>query len=112
MPIIRGLILEHSTICTDGWKAYDGLVLNGYEQCRVSLETSLRMPQRERVRARQEPCQRNRELLELREEAAGEVQRLQLRRFCATLEGVRMAVQPQARGLAPAAQEIVQEELS
>ena len=31
MPIIRGLILEKSTIYTDGWKAYDGLVLNGYE---------------------------------------------------------------------------------
>ena len=29
MPIIQGLILEHSKIYTDGWKAYDGLVLNG-----------------------------------------------------------------------------------
>ena len=107
MPVIKGLILESSTIYTDGWKAYDGLVLNGYEHYRVSLETSLRMPQRERVRAGKEPCQRNRELLELRE-----VQRLQFRRFCATLEGVRVAVQPQARGLAPAAQEVVQEGLS
>ena len=35
MPIIQGLILEHSTIYTDGWKAYDGLVLNGYEHYRV-----------------------------------------------------------------------------
>ena len=35
MPIIRGLILEKSTIYTDGWKAYDGLVLNGYEHYRV-----------------------------------------------------------------------------
>ncbi len=111
MPVIKGLILESSTIYTDGWKAYDGLVLNGYEHYRVSLETSLRMPQRERVRAWKEPCQRNRELLELREEAAREVQRLQFRRFCATLEGVRVAVQPQARGLAPAAQEVVQEGL-
>ena len=107
MPVIKGLILESSTIYTDGWKAYDGLVLNGYEHYRVSLETSLRMPQRERVRAGKEPRQRNRELLELRE-----VQRLQFRRFCATLEGVRVAVQPQARGLAPAAQEVVQEGLS
>ena len=111
MPVIKGLILESSTIYTDGWKAYDGLVLNGYEHYRVSLETSLRMPQRERVRAGKEPRQRNRELLELREEAAREVQRLQFRRFCATLEGVRVAVQPQARGLAPAAQEVVQEGL-
>ncbi len=111
MPVIKGLILESSTIYTDGWKAYDGLVLNGYEHYRVSLETSLRMPQRERVRPWQEPRQRNRELLELRQEAAREVQRLQFRRFCATLEGVRVAVQPQARGLAPAAQEVVQEGL-
>ena len=111
MPVIKGLILESSTIYTDGWKAYDGLVLNGYEHYRVSLETSLRMPQRERVRAGKEPRQRHRELLELRQEAAREVQRLQFRRFCATLEGVRVAVQPQARGLAPAAQEVVQEGL-
>ena len=112
MPVIKGLILESSTIYTDGWKAYDGLVLNGYEHYRVSLETSLRIPQRERVRAGKEPRQRNRELLELRQEAAREVQRLQFRRFCATLEGVRVAVQPQARGLAPAAQEVVREGLS
>ena len=32
MPIIQGKILEGSTIHTDGWKAYDGLVLNGYDQ--------------------------------------------------------------------------------
>ena len=31
MPIIQGKILEGSTIRTDGWKAYDGLVLNGYD---------------------------------------------------------------------------------
>ena len=35
MPIIKGLILEQSTIHTDGWRAYDGLVLNGYERYRV-----------------------------------------------------------------------------
>ncbi len=35
MPVIKGLILEHSTIYTDGWMAYDGLVLNGYEHYRV-----------------------------------------------------------------------------
>lgn len=35
MPIIKGLILEKSTIYTDGWKAYDGLVLNGYDHYRV-----------------------------------------------------------------------------
>ena len=31
MPIIQGKVLEGSTINTDGWKAYDGLVLNGYD---------------------------------------------------------------------------------
>jgi len=35
MPIIQGKILEGSTINTDGWKAYDGLVLNGYTHHRV-----------------------------------------------------------------------------
>ena len=29
LPIIQGKILEGSTINTDGWKAYDSLVLNG-----------------------------------------------------------------------------------
>ena len=35
MPIIQGKILEGSTINTDGWKAYDGLILNGYDHYRV-----------------------------------------------------------------------------
>jgi len=35
MPIIQGKILEGSTIHTDGWKAYDGLILNGYTHHRV-----------------------------------------------------------------------------
>jgi transposase-like protein len=35
MTIIQGKILEGSTINTDGWKAYDGLVLNGYQHYRV-----------------------------------------------------------------------------
>jgi transposase len=35
MPIIQGNILEGSTIHTDGWKAYDGLILNGYDHHRV-----------------------------------------------------------------------------
>lgn len=35
MPIIQGKILEGSTIHTDGWKAYDGLILNGYSHYRV-----------------------------------------------------------------------------
>jgi transposase len=35
MAIIEGKILEGSTIYTDGWKAYDGLILNGYDHYRV-----------------------------------------------------------------------------
>lgn len=35
MPIIEGKILEGSTIHTDGWKSYDGLILNGYDHYRV-----------------------------------------------------------------------------
>jgi transposase-like protein len=35
MPIMQGNILEGATIHTDGWKAYDGLILNGYEHYRV-----------------------------------------------------------------------------
>ena len=37
LPIIQGKILEGSTINTDGWKAYDGLVLNGYTHHRVFI---------------------------------------------------------------------------
>ena len=35
MPIIQGKVLADSTIHTDGWKAYDGLILNGYDHYRV-----------------------------------------------------------------------------
>ena len=35
LPIIQGKILDGSTIHTDGWKAYDGLILNGYDHYRV-----------------------------------------------------------------------------
>jgi len=35
MPIITGQILENSTVYTDGWGAYDGLILNGYDHYRV-----------------------------------------------------------------------------
>ena len=35
MPIIQGKILEGSTIHIDGWKAYDGLILNGYNHYQV-----------------------------------------------------------------------------
>ena len=33
MPIIQGKILE--AVHSDGWKAYDGLILNGYDHYRV-----------------------------------------------------------------------------
>ena len=35
LPIIQGKILEGSTVYTDGWKAYDGLILNGYDHYRI-----------------------------------------------------------------------------
>ena len=35
MPIIQGKVLEGSTVHSDGWKAYDGLILNGYDHYRV-----------------------------------------------------------------------------
>jgi transposase-like protein len=35
MPIITGQILCDATVFTDGWKAYDGLILNGYDHYRV-----------------------------------------------------------------------------
>ena len=35
IPVIKGKILEDSTVYTDGWKSYDGLVLNGYKHYRI-----------------------------------------------------------------------------
>ena len=35
MPVIEGKVLEGSTIHSDGWRAYDGLILNGYDHYRV-----------------------------------------------------------------------------
>jgi transposase-like protein len=35
LPVIQGKILEKPVIYTDGWKAYDGLILNGYDHYRV-----------------------------------------------------------------------------
>lgn len=35
LPIIQGRILEGSTIHTDGWTSYDGLIVNGYRHYRV-----------------------------------------------------------------------------
>ena len=35
MPILQGKVLEGSTVHSDGWKAYDGLILNGYDHYRV-----------------------------------------------------------------------------
>ena len=35
LPVIQGKILEKSVIYTDGWKGYDGLIVNGYDHYRV-----------------------------------------------------------------------------
>ena len=61
MPIIKGLILEQSRFIRTAGGRITASCSGGYEHYRVSLEASLRIPQRERVRARQEPCQRHRE---------------------------------------------------
>lgn len=35
MPIIKGKVLSKTTVYTDGWKSYAGLVLNGYHHYRI-----------------------------------------------------------------------------
>ena len=35
MPVIKGKVIEGSTVHTDGWKSYDALILNGYKHKRV-----------------------------------------------------------------------------
>ena len=35
MPIIKGKVLEGSTVNSDGWQSYDSLILNGYKHHRV-----------------------------------------------------------------------------
>ncbi len=35
MPIIKGQVLAEATVYTDGWKSYDGLVLDGYKHHRI-----------------------------------------------------------------------------
>lgn len=35
LPIIRGRVATGSTVYTDGWKAYDGLILDGYRHYRI-----------------------------------------------------------------------------
>ena len=40
LPIIQGLILEGATVYSDGWKAYDGLIVNGYDYYRVFLSNN------------------------------------------------------------------------
>lgn len=34
-PIIKGQVLTNSTVYTDGWRPYDGLVLDGYRHHRI-----------------------------------------------------------------------------
>lgn len=35
MPILRGRILSKSTVYTDGWTSYDGLITSGYKHYRI-----------------------------------------------------------------------------
>ena len=36
LPIIKRIVRKDSTVYTDGWKAYDGLVLDGYKHYRIN----------------------------------------------------------------------------
>jgi transposase-like protein len=40
LPIIKGQILEETTVYTDGWRAYDSLVREGYKHHRVHHHTN------------------------------------------------------------------------
>ena len=35
VPIIKGKVLSEATVYTDGWKSYDGLILDGYKHHRI-----------------------------------------------------------------------------
>ncbi len=35
LPILKGKILEESTVYTDGWKSYQGLIYQGYQHYRI-----------------------------------------------------------------------------
>ena len=35
VPIIKGQVLSEATVYTDGWKSYDGLILDGYKHHRI-----------------------------------------------------------------------------
>ena len=35
LPVIKGKILDEATIYTDGWKAYDALIISGYNHYRI-----------------------------------------------------------------------------
>ena len=35
VPIIKGQVLSQATVYTDGWKSYDGLILDGYKHHRI-----------------------------------------------------------------------------
>jgi len=35
MPVIKGKVVEGSTVYTDGWTSYDGLILYGYKHKRI-----------------------------------------------------------------------------
>jgi transposase len=35
IPVVKGQVLSESTVYTDGWKSYDGLVLGGYKHHRI-----------------------------------------------------------------------------
>ena len=95
MPVIKGLILEQSTIYTDCWRAYDGLVLRRLQALpRVTGGFAANTTARTSSRGARAMSTASRTCkpavcVEICKEAACEVQRLQFRRVRATLEEVR-----------------------
>lgn len=66
LPIIQGKVLEGSPINTDGWKAYDGLVVNGYDHYPC-------VPFQRRVCKRKMPCEWNRIFLVVHKKKNGKI---------------------------------------
>ena len=86
LPIIKGQVLEGSDIYTDGWRAYDGLILDGYKHYRIHHHEN-------EFEERKESCQRYRVILELHQKKACKVQWFTRISFCTTLERVPMEME-------------------
>ena len=88
LPIVRQLVRKKSTIYTDKWKSYDGLVFDGYKTPKNQpLETILESQGHAR--------ERHRELLELRQKTPCQIQRRFAKDIPAQSQRNRIQIQPQ-----------------